>query len=295
MDTSKAHCLVNYQFWNVRRIRIPRICLGWRRRWWWWWQWNSTSLLHNPIIALKFLESLKTSCRCSSMQSDSTFFFLLFFQISSVTSMSFLTDPNLTFHRFSDGTISCDGRKAMPNGAVDAPVWTTGLDYSTTNPTLLVNESATSTTKILSPADDSGEVDSVSKRFSTYSSTFNNSTPSTPHPTYTGSTMKLIQVKKEDSVDSSNKQVSKTPRNIYGNSHESRRGKFPVAAPNWFVTFKLSTDNHVSIAVGRKLKFSWCWCWNQPWNKNSLLSDATWLGCGNLSTARMAIIAHEML
>lgn len=124
--------------------------------------------------------------------------------------MSFLTDPNLTFHRFSDGTISCDGRKATQNGATDASVWTTGtaLDYSTTNPTLVVNDSATSTSKILSPADESAENDSVSKRFSSYSSTFNNSAPSTPHPTYTGSTMKLIQVKKEDSVDSSNKQVS---------------------------------------------------------------------------------------
>lgn len=144
------------------------------------------------------------------MQSDSTFFSFLF-QISSVTSMSFLTDQNLTFHRFSDGTISCDGRKAMPSIATDGHVWTTNtvMDYSTTNPTLMVNESATSKTNILSPTDETAEDDAaVNKRYSTYSSTCNNSTASTLHPAHNGSTLKLIQVKKENSADSPNKQVS---------------------------------------------------------------------------------------
>lgn len=121
--------------------------------------------------------------------------------------MSFLTDPNLTFHRFSDGTISSEGRKAA--GSNDGPVWTTNalLDYSTTNPTLMANESATSATKILSPADEAAEIDSVNKRYSIYSSTCNNSTASTLHQTQNGSTLKLIQVKKQDSDDSTNKQV----------------------------------------------------------------------------------------
>lgn len=139
------------------------------------------------VIALKFLklDSNEFSRR---------------FQISSVTSMSFLTDPNLTFHRFSDGTISSDGRKVMRN---ESQVWTTGaaLDYSTTNPTLAANDSATSRTKILANEDDE-----VSKRYSTYSSTGNNSTVNAIN---TGSTMKLIQVQRKDSAnDSSSKQVS---------------------------------------------------------------------------------------
>ena len=123
--------------------------------------------------------------------------------------MSFLADQNLTFHRFSDGTISSDGRKVMENGSNIGPVWTTNtmLDYSTTNPTLMVNESAVSTTKILSPTDEAAEDDAVNKRYSTYSSTCNNSMTSTLHPTHNGSTLKLIQVKKQDSNDSSNKQV----------------------------------------------------------------------------------------
>lgn len=113
--------------------------------------------------------------------------------------MSFLTDPNLTFHRFSDGTISSDGRKVMRN---ESQVWTTGtpLDFSSTNPTLAANDSATSRTRILTHEDDE-----VSKRYSTYSSTGKNSTVNATH---SGSTMKLIQVQRKDSAnDSSNKQV----------------------------------------------------------------------------------------
>lgn len=123
--------------------------------------------------------------------------------------MSFLTDPNLTFHRFSDGTISCDGSKATKKESVNVSVWTTNtaLDYSTTNPTLTVNDSATSTTKILSTANEAVEDDAMNKRFLKYSSSCNNFPASTSLPTHSGSTMKLIQVKK-DSSDSSNKQVS---------------------------------------------------------------------------------------
>lgn len=123
--------------------------------------------------------------------------------------MSFLADQNLTFHRFSDGTITSDGQKATKNGICDdskQPVWTTNsmLDYSTTNPSLVANETVTSTTKIL--RDDHSPDDSVSKRYSTYSSTCNNST-SNVLPQNSGSTMKLIQVQKDD-TDRSNKQVS---------------------------------------------------------------------------------------
>lgn len=125
----------------------------------------------------------------------------LYFQISSVTSMSFLTDPNLTFHRFSDGTISSDGRKVARN---ESSVWTTNttMDLSTTNPSLAANESTTSRSKICSSTSD----DEVNKRFSTYSSACNNSTLNTHH---NGSTLKLIQVHKEDAADASNKQVSR--------------------------------------------------------------------------------------
>lgn len=168
-------------------------------------------------------------------------FFCLLLQISSVTSMSFLTDQNLTFHRFSDGTISCEARKAMQPGQV----WTTGtvLDYSTTNPTLMVNDSATSTSKILSPADEAAEDDSVNKRYSTYSSQFNNSAPSTPHPTYTGSTMKLIQVKKEDSSDSANKQVSDSfktfpLRTFVEEEKKVSQSRFNLSNKSRFVTFE---------------------------------------------------------
>jgi hypothetical protein len=124
------------------------------------------------------------------------------FQISSVTSMSFLTDKNLTFHRFADGTVSSneDKSKTIPNA--NESVWTTSttLDFSTTNPTLNANESSTSKTTILRD-------DSINKRFSTYSSTFDNSVANSRNATHNGSTMKLIQVHKEDTNDSSSKQV----------------------------------------------------------------------------------------
>jgi hypothetical protein len=138
------------------------------------------------------------------MQSDFIFCFVFFFQISSVTSMSFLTDPNLTFHRFSDGNIINDGRKVSSNEPNDGAVWTTNtaLDYSAINPTLAANESATSATKILN---ESTSQDAVHKRYSTYSSTYNDSNVTTTH---NGSTMKLIQVQKDDS---SSKQVSEIP------------------------------------------------------------------------------------
>lgn len=152
--------------------------------------------------------------------------------------MSFLTDQNLTFHRFSDGTISFDGMKTrkvtqhqqpneeqqyddssevkrkisnmsdyQPNGQ-QQPVWTTKtkFDYSTNDPcTLLVDESATSTTKIL-PDAESGAVTSVSSEYH-YSTACNNSTTST-HPQHNGSTMKLIAKVTKDDRDQSNKQVS---------------------------------------------------------------------------------------
>ena len=120
--------------------------------------------------------------------------------------MSFLTDQNLTFHRFSDGNITGDARKAA-HGLGDGSVWTTGteLDYSAINPTLQANDSATSTAMILSPADESSGDCNGNKRYSTYSSTCNNSTATAIH---NGSTTKLIQVKREDSADSTNKQVS---------------------------------------------------------------------------------------
>lgn len=166
---------------------------------------STTQIFHNRLKI-----PLKSEPVVASLSSQSLIYFSLFcFQISSVTSMSFLTDPNLTFHRFSDGTISTDGRKAIIQKSESA-VWTTGtvLDYSAISPTLRANESATSTTKILSTADETAEDDAVAKRYSTYSSTCNTSTASTHHPTYNGSTLKLIQVQKEDSVDSSSKQVS---------------------------------------------------------------------------------------
>lgn len=162
------------------------------------------------------------------------------FQISSVTSMSFLTDPNLTFHRFSDGTISCDGRKTMPSSINDGQVWTTNtvMDYSTTNPTLVVNESARSTAKILSPADETAEDDKFNKRFSTYSSTCNNSTASTTHPTHSGSTMKLIQVHKEDADDSKNKQVRNC--GLWFEDISMKRGKFNQNR-SWLLNFQLKS------------------------------------------------------
>jgi hypothetical protein len=121
--------------------------------------------------------------------------------------MSFLTDPNLTFHRFSDGTIANDGRKVSSNESTNGAVWTTNtaMDYSTTNPTLAANDSATSATRILN---ESTANDAVHKRYSTYSSTYNDSNVTTTH---NGSTMKLIQVQKDDS---SSKQVSESRENL---------------------------------------------------------------------------------
>uniref|UniRef100_A0A182N208 Uncharacterized protein n=1 Tax=Anopheles dirus TaxID=7168 RepID=A0A182N208_9DIPT len=63
-------------------------------------------------------------------------------QISSVTSMSFLSDENLTFHRFSDGTISftSERKKSMQNvldaGGGGAPMMTmaTGPNAKQTGP-----------------------------------------------------------------------------------------------------------------------------------------------------------------
>lgn len=134
--------------------------------------------------------------------------------------MSFLTQQNLTFHRFSDGTISCDGKKnplsnpeLLPETGNQAQsIWTTNtaLDYSTSmNP--VMNESATSTTNILPSAidDDSIDKNDGTKRYSAYSignnSTYSSNVGNTTQ--HNGSTMKLIQVQKDDS-DSSSKQVS---------------------------------------------------------------------------------------
>lgn len=145
------------------------------------------------------------------------FFFL---QITSVTSMSFLAQQNLTFHRFSDGTISNDGKKnplnnpeLLPDSTQTQSIWTTNasLDYNATNIPQM-NESATSTTKILpSTIDESIDKNDGVKRYSAYS-IGNNSTYSSTvgnNTTHNGSTMKLIQVKKDES-DSSSKQVSFT-------------------------------------------------------------------------------------
>lgn len=133
--------------------------------------------------------------------------------------MTFLADQNLTFHRFSDGTITCDGRKAIPQ--VEGQVWTTNtaLDYSTTNPTLMVNDSAVSTTKILPQADGDAADEPVNKRYSTYSSTCNNSTASTHQLGHNGSTTKLIQLKRDDSP---NKQVSNPRKPIQRREKISR-------------------------------------------------------------------------
>jgi hypothetical protein len=126
--------------------------------------------------------------------------------------MSFLTEQNLTFHRFSDGTMACEGTKKNPlHDPQHQSIWATNasLDY---NPTLMANESATSTTKILPPAiEDSIETrsDAVSKRYSAYSvgntSTISSTVNNTQH---NGSTLKLIQVQKDDKSDTSSKLVS---------------------------------------------------------------------------------------
>ncbi|KAG5679433.1 hypothetical protein PVAND_009000 [Polypedilum vanderplanki] len=141
--------------------------------------------------------------------------------ISSVTSMSFLTEQNLTFHRFSDGRTSCE---AKTNPLCDPElintqqqsIWATNasLDYSNTNPTLIANENETSTMKILpSTIDDSidnrSDAGARKKRYSAYSvgntSTISNTTVNNTQ--HNGSTMKLIQIKKDDdNSDSSSKQ-----------------------------------------------------------------------------------------
>lgn len=135
--------------------------------------------------------------------------------------MSFLTEQNLTFHRFSDGTLSNDGKKnPLCEISPTDSIWTTNaaMDYScVTNPTLVANESATSTTKILpSAVDDSTDNnDNISKRYSTYSVCNNSTTSSGVNNTqYNGSTMKLIHVQKDDS-DSSSKQVSSSSKNLF--------------------------------------------------------------------------------
>jgi hypothetical protein len=119
--------------------------------------------------------------------------------------MSFLTDRNLTFHRFADGTVSSnEDKSSLSQPKMNESVWTTSttLDFSATNPTLNINdESSTSKTAILRD-------NSINKRFSTYSSTFDSSTVAhSRNTTHNGSTMKLIQINKEDSNDSSSKQV----------------------------------------------------------------------------------------
>lgn len=153
-------------------------------------------------------------------------------QISSVTSMSFLTDQNLTFHRFSDGTMSFDTLKArqlssndpsyddqgikrkisnlsdyQPPSEMRPTVWTTKTkynNYSTNNPDLLMNESTTSTTRII--PDDNVATPSTLNDYSFLTTTpYNQNTNSTHH---NGSTMKLITVTKDDSDQSSNQQVS---------------------------------------------------------------------------------------
>lgn len=130
--------------------------------------------------------------------------------------MSFLTEQNLTFHRFSDGTISGDVKKnplnnpeLLPDGQTQS-IWTTNtaLDYSVSNSAM--NASATSTTNILpSTIDDSIDKNDGTKRYSAYSignnSTYSSNVGNTTQ--HNGSTLKLIQVKKDES-DSSSKQVS---------------------------------------------------------------------------------------
>ena len=130
--------------------------------------------------------------------------------------MSFLAQQNLTFHRFSDGTISNDGKKNPLNNPelLSDPqtqsIWTTdaSLDYTATN----IPQMNESTTKILpSTIDESIDKNDGVKRYSAYS-IGNNSTYSSTvgnNTTHNGSTMKLIQVKKDES-DSSSKQVSCT-------------------------------------------------------------------------------------
>ena len=112
--------------------------------------------------------------------------------------MSFLADQNLSFHRFSDGTISCQGNKVLTNDENRSQIWTTSspLDFSTiTDTTLIANESAKLPT-----------VDELStKRSSSYSVSCNNSVDQSLQ---NGSTLKLIQLKNKEDSDSTSKQVS---------------------------------------------------------------------------------------
>lgn len=114
--------------------------------------------------------------------------------------MSFLADQNLSFHRFSDGTISCQGNKIDANRS---QIWTTSspLDFSTiTDTTLIANES----TK-LPAVDELSNKDISTKRSSSYSVSCNNSVDQSLQ---NGSTLKLIQLKNKEDSDSSSKQVS---------------------------------------------------------------------------------------
>lgn len=146
--------------------------------------------------------------------------------------MSFLTDQNLTFHRFSDGTMSFDGMKArkissndpaydksgikrkisnlsdyQPPSEMHSTVWTTKskYNYSTNNPDLLVNESTTSTARIIP---DDTTTPSMNDYNFLASTPYNTSTTNSTHPLQNGSTMKLITVTKDDTDQSSNQQVS---------------------------------------------------------------------------------------
>jgi hypothetical protein len=148
--------------------------------------------------------------------------------------MSFLTDQNLTFHRFSDGTLSLEGMKSRkissneipyddtkvkrkvsnlsdyhPASELQSTVWTTRTkyNYNANHPDLLANETATSTARII-PDDNNGTLNvttpSTLNEFQYIPSSCNNSTH------HNGSTMKLITVTKDDSdlSSSSNQQVS---------------------------------------------------------------------------------------
>lgn len=104
--------------------------------------------------------------------------------------MSFLSDENLTFHRFSDGSISHDGKKIISDATNGTPIWTTSSPLELTN--------ATDTTL---PENETS--DHVSKRSSSYSTNFNNFTENSLQ---NGSTLKLIHVNSKEDLD--NKEVS---------------------------------------------------------------------------------------
>uniref|UniRef100_A0A8D8AKX7 (northern house mosquito) hypothetical protein n=1 Tax=Culex pipiens TaxID=7175 RepID=A0A8D8AKX7_CULPI len=59
--------------------------------------------------------------------------------ISSVTSMSFLSDENLTFHRFSDGTISFASERKKSEGGAGATVLGNGLIVKPGGQTLTID------------------------------------------------------------------------------------------------------------------------------------------------------------